>query len=102
MDCASFSLVDPSGETGVPGVRHVGPKEFGPVVERAMQLPGFGPEQQDKADGPKHLVGFGRETMLGAAPEVRLLTHDDGHGGTLMMAVVVVMIMTTMPSRFIA
>lgn len=57
-----------TGETGVAGVTHLAPKDFGPVIERAKQLPGFGPQQE--VDGPKHLVGFGRETMLGAAPAV--------------------------------
>lgn len=59
-----------TGETGVAGVTHLAPKDFGPVIERAKQLPGFGPQQE--VDGPKHLVGFGRETMLGAAPAVSL------------------------------
>jgi len=53
-------------------VQHVGYHNFGPVVERAKQLPGFTAEDA-AAEGPKHLVGFGRETMLGAAPAVRLL-----------------------------
>mmetsp|Transcript_40464 Transcript_40464/g.96170 ORF Transcript_40464/g.96170 Transcript_40464/m.96170 type:complete len:442 (+) Transcript_40464:1016-2341(+) len=58
-----------TGETGVEGVQHVGYHNFGPVVERAKQLPGFTAEDA-AAEGPKHLVGFGRETMLGAAPAV--------------------------------
>mmetsp|Transcript_31589 Transcript_31589/g.81723 ORF Transcript_31589/g.81723 Transcript_31589/m.81723 type:complete len:646 (+) Transcript_31589:186-2123(+) len=56
-----------TGETGVEGVQHVAPKEFGAVIERAKQLPGFGPEAAD-AEERTHLVGFGREAMLGAAP----------------------------------
>mmetsp|Transcript_20112 Transcript_20112/g.44028 ORF Transcript_20112/g.44028 Transcript_20112/m.44028 type:complete len:639 (-) Transcript_20112:306-2222(-) len=58
-----------TGETGVEGVRHLAPKDFGPLIERAKELPGFSAEQEVE-DGPTHLVGFGRETMLGAAPAV--------------------------------
>ena len=59
------------------GVQHVGPKEFGAVIARAMELPGFGPEQASVSAGTTHLVGFGRETMLGAAPEVSLPPNID-------------------------
>jgi hydroxylamine reductase (hybrid-cluster protein) len=54
----------------VEGVRHLEPKSFGPAIERALALPGFGPEAAD-VEEKTHLVGFGREATLGAAPAVR-------------------------------
>lgn len=60
-----------TGETGVVGVRHVKQGDFGAVVQRALELPGFTADDEKKADAAMpHLVGFGREATLGAAPAV--------------------------------
>jgi hydroxylamine reductase len=61
-----------AGETGVPGVAHVGDgREFGAPIKRALELPGWTPADVAKAKAsgaPTHTVGFGREATLGAAP----------------------------------
>jgi hydroxylamine reductase len=48
-----------------PGVRHIAGRDFAPVIERALQLPGF-PE----APGKDILVGFGHNAVLGVADKV--------------------------------
>ena len=56
---------------GYPGIRHVG-KDFTPVIEKALELGGFG---QDTAfpglgGGDKVLTGFARNTVLSVADTV--------------------------------
>jgi hydroxylamine reductase len=48
-----------------PGVRHISDRNFAPVIERALALPGF-PE----APGKEILVGFGHNAVLGVADQV--------------------------------
>mmetsp|Transcript_12666 Transcript_12666/g.22186 ORF Transcript_12666/g.22186 Transcript_12666/m.22186 type:complete len:235 (-) Transcript_12666:264-968(-) len=60
-----------TGETGVTGVSHLAAGDFSAVVARALELPGFTAADEKAADAlPPHLVGFGREATLGAAPAV--------------------------------
>ncbi|MFZ0240056.1 MAG: hydroxylamine reductase [Desulfobacterales bacterium] len=54
-----------TGLVGWPGVTHV-TKDFTPVIERALKLPGF-PED---VEGKSVLVGFGRNAVLGVADKV--------------------------------
>jgi hydroxylamine reductase len=54
-----------TGLVGWPGVTHVG-HNFAPVIERALALPGFGAD----TDNGSVMVGFGRNTVLGVAPQV--------------------------------
>ncbi|GBF99305.1 hydroxylamine reductase [Raphidocelis subcapitata] len=53
-----------TGEVGVQGSPHIHTKDYGPLIERAKQLPGFTYEPPE----PKFVTtGFGHEATLGAA-----------------------------------
>ena len=56
-----------TGLVGWPGISHIGDdKDFSPVIERALALPGFAQdEEKDEV-----LTGFGRNTVLGVADKV--------------------------------
>ncbi len=55
-----------TGLVGWPGVTHVPNGEFGPVIQRALELPGF----TDDADKGSVMVGFARNAVLGVADKV--------------------------------
>lgn len=55
-----------TGLVGWPDVRHIADKDFSPVIEKALALPGF-PEDQN---GRKVMVGFGRNAVMGVADKV--------------------------------
>lgn len=55
-----------SGVVGWPGVRHVHRTDFSPVIQRAMELPGFA----EDTNGAHVMVGFARNTVLGVADKV--------------------------------
>jgi len=55
-----------SGPVGYPGVPHIACKDFSPVIQKALELPGF---QEDK-EGKTVLVGFGRNAVLSVAGKV--------------------------------
>ena len=55
-----------SGNVGWPGLTHCTGRDFSAVIRKAQELPGFA---QD-VPGKSVLTGFGRETLLGAAPAV--------------------------------
>jgi len=55
-----------TGQVGWPGVRHVKNGQFGPVIEKALSLPGFTTDE----DKGSVLVGFARQAVIGAAPTV--------------------------------
>ena len=54
------------GLVGWPGIKHIGDRSFAPVIEKALQLPGF----SEDAEGKSVMVGFGRNTVLGVAGTV--------------------------------
>ena len=54
------------GLVGWPGVRHVSGRDFSPVIERALALPGFTADQ----NGRSVMVGFARNSVLGVADKV--------------------------------
>lgn len=55
-----------TGLVGWPDVTHIEDKDFTPVIEKALEMPGF---QEDKED--KHvMVGFARNTILSVADKV--------------------------------
>jgi Prismane/CO dehydrogenase family len=56
-----------AAQTGVSGVRHLAPKQFGDAVARALELPGFA---EDGPPGRALTVGFGHKAVLGVAPQV--------------------------------
>ena len=51
---------------GWPGLTHIKGRDFSPLIEKALELPGF---DEDEA-GKTVMVGFGRRTLLDAAPAV--------------------------------
>ncbi|MEW6594419.1 MAG: hydroxylamine reductase [Thermodesulfobacteriota bacterium] len=55
-----------TGLVGWPGVTHVADKDFTPVINKALALPGFG-EDSDKGTV---MVGFARNTVMGVAGTV--------------------------------
>lgn len=55
-----------SGMVGWPGIAHISDMNFQPVIDRALQLPGF---QEDK-NGREVTVGFARNAVLGVADKV--------------------------------
>ncbi len=55
-----------TGLVGWPGVAHIADKNFSPVIERALALPGFKEDGTDKTV----LTGFGRNAVLGVADKV--------------------------------
>lgn len=59
-----------TGLVGWPGVTHVANGDFGPVIKRALEMPGF--TEADAAAGSKTrvLTGFARETVMGVAGQV--------------------------------
>ncbi len=55
-----------SGVVGWPGVPHISDRDFTPVIERALALPGF----QEDEDKGSVMVGFARNAVLGVADKV--------------------------------
>ncbi|MEE8400356.1 MAG: hydroxylamine reductase, partial [Desulfobacterales bacterium] len=55
-----------TGLVGWPGVQHITDKDFTPVIEKALSLPGF----TESSNGKKVMVGFARNAVLGVADKV--------------------------------
>lgn len=55
-----------TGLVGWPGVRHVQNGDFGPVVQKALEMPGF----KDEQNGKQVMVGFARNAVMGVAGKV--------------------------------
>jgi len=55
-----------TGLVGWPGVTHIADKNFAPVIEKALKLPGFTEDTQGKSV----MVGFARNTVMGVAGTV--------------------------------
>jgi len=55
-----------AGPVGFPGVPHISGKDFSPVINKALELPGF----QEDTEGKSVLVGFGRNAVLSVAGKV--------------------------------
>ncbi len=55
-----------SGIVGWPGVPHIGNRDFTPVIQKALSLPGF----SEDSNGKDVMVGFARNTVLGVADKV--------------------------------
>jgi hydroxylamine reductase len=55
-----------TGLVGWPGVQHIADKNFAPVIDKALAMPGFA---EDTA-GKEVMVGFGRNAVLGVAGQV--------------------------------
>jgi hydroxylamine reductase len=55
-----------AGQVGWPGVNHISDRNFKPVIDKALALPGF---TADK-NGQSVMVGFARNTVMGVAGKV--------------------------------
>jgi hydroxylamine reductase len=55
-----------TGLVGWPDVPHISGRDFTPVIEKALALPGF----QESSNGKSVMVGFGRNTILSVADKV--------------------------------
>ncbi|MDY6973073.1 MAG: hydroxylamine reductase [Thermodesulfobacteriota bacterium] len=55
-----------TGLVGWPGVTHIDDKNFAPVIEKALELPGFA----EHTNGKTVMVGFARNSVLGVADKV--------------------------------
>jgi hydroxylamine reductase len=55
-----------TGLVGWPGVGHIADKDFSPVIEKALELPGFAEDQ----NGKQVMVGFARNAVMGVAGQV--------------------------------
>jgi hydroxylamine reductase len=55
-----------TGLVGWPGVAHLTDKDFTPVIEKALSLPGF----ESDVEGKSVMVGFGRNAVMGVAGTV--------------------------------
>jgi len=55
-----------SGMVGWPGIPHISDLNFQPVIERALDLPGFSEDEK----GREVTVGFARNSVLGVADKV--------------------------------
>jgi hydroxylamine reductase len=55
-----------SGLVGWPGVTHIAGKNFAPVIDKALQMPGFA----EDANGKSVMCGFGRNAVMGVADKV--------------------------------
>jgi hydroxylamine reductase len=55
-----------SGTVGWPGVTHISDRNFKPVIDRALALPGF----QEDRNGRSVMVGFARNTVMSVADKV--------------------------------
>ena len=55
-----------TGLVGWPGIRHIADKDFTPVIEKALAMPGFTEDEP----GKQVMVGFGRNAVMGVAAQV--------------------------------
>ena len=55
-----------TGLVGWPGVRHIAGEDFSPIIEKALELPGFAEDQ----NGKQVMVGFARNAVMGVAGQV--------------------------------
>jgi len=63
-----------TGPVGYPGVPHMEGRDFTPVIQKALELPGFTAD----TEGKTVMVGFGRNAVLSIADKV-IQSVKDGH-----------------------
>lgn len=61
-----FESIFATGPVAWPGVRYVENGSFQPLIDRALEMPGFG----DNQEGPNVLTGFARNALLKVADQV--------------------------------
>ena len=54
------------GLTGWPGVEHIGERDFTPVIQKALEIPGF----TEDVKGKEVTTGFARNAVLGVADKI--------------------------------
>ncbi|MDA8156677.1 MAG: hydroxylamine reductase [Actinomycetota bacterium] len=54
------------GLVGWPGIKHIDGRDFGPAIQKALDLPGFTADRQ----GKEVITGFARNAVLGVADKV--------------------------------
>lgn len=54
------------GLVGWPGVKHISDRNFKPAIDKALEMPGFGEDKEDKYV----MTGFARNAVLGVADKV--------------------------------
>jgi hydroxylamine reductase len=55
-----------TGLVGWPGVKHVSDKDFTPVIQKALEMPGF----TEDTNGKSVMCGFGHNAVMGVAGQV--------------------------------
>ncbi|AFM25199.1 hydroxylamine reductase [Desulfomonile tiedjei DSM 6799] len=55
-----------TGLVGWPGAKHIGDKDFSPVIQKALEMPGF----SDDVNGKAVTCGFGRNAVMSVAGAV--------------------------------
>ena len=55
-----------TGLVGWPGLQHIEDKDFTPVIDKALEMPGFSEDTEGKAV----MVGFGHNAVMGVAGQV--------------------------------
>jgi len=55
-----------TGLVGWPGIPHIADKNFAPVIEKALAMPGF----SEDSNGKSVMCGFGRNAVMGVAEKV--------------------------------
>jgi hydroxylamine reductase len=55
-----------AGPVGYPGVPHINGRDFSPIINKALELPGFPTDEETKSV----MVGFGRNAVLSVAGKV--------------------------------
>ena len=65
-----------SGTVGMPGLMHLNKNNLGPLIDRALELPGYTEDKKDM----EILVGFGHKAVLGVADKIVAGVKDGSIG----------------------
>ncbi|MDA8134675.1 MAG: hydroxylamine reductase [Desulfobacteraceae bacterium] len=65
-----------SGTVGMPGLTHLNKNNLGPLIDRALELPGYTEDKKDM----EILVGFGHKAVLGVADKIVAGVKDGSIG----------------------
>ncbi len=65
-----------SGTVGMPGLTHLNKNNLGPLIDRALELPGYAEDKKDM----EILVGFGHKAVLGVADKIVAGVKDGSIG----------------------
>jgi len=65
-----------SGTVGMPGLTHLNKNNLGPLIDRALELPGYTEDKNDM----EILVGFGHKAVLGVADKIVAGVKDGSIG----------------------